>query len=123
MTRWCAVTNRIAAVIRCRVVSRLWPRHTAERRMPAPVQATADLIIDTSTLGSVGLKDASSAFSFGGDAARPASPVESFGFAMACRWIADMVMTCGSRRTRALGGRVAADRANIRQRLCAAPRG
>lgn len=25
MTRWCAATNRIAAVIRCRV-SRLWPR-------------------------------------------------------------------------------------------------
>ena len=64
----------------------------AERRMLAPVRATADLIIDTSTLSVRGLRD-SIERAFGGDGGATTSvTVESFGFKYGLPMDADMVM-------------------------------
>jgi UPF0042 nucleotide-binding protein len=64
----------------------------AERRMLAPVRATADLIIDTSKLSVRGLRE-SIELAFGGDAAATTSvTVESFGFKYGLPMDADMVM-------------------------------
>src|ERR1700744_411669 len=64
----------------------------AERRMLAPVRATADLIIDTSTLSVRGLRE-SIERAFSGDASASTSvTVESFGFKYGLPMDADMVM-------------------------------
>jgi RNase adapter protein RapZ len=64
----------------------------AERRMLAPVRATADLIIDTSTLSVRGLRE-SIERAFGGDASTSISVTfESFGFKYGLPMDADMVM-------------------------------
>ena len=64
----------------------------AERRMLAPVRATADLIIDTSKLSVRGLRE-SIERAFGGDGAATTSvTVESFGFKYGLPMDADMVM-------------------------------
>ncbi len=64
----------------------------AERRMLAPVRATADLIIDTSTLSVRGLRE-SVERAFGGDTSVSTSvTVESFGFKYGLPMDADMVM-------------------------------
>lgn len=64
----------------------------AERRMLAPVRATADLIIDTSTLSVRGLRE-SIERAFGGDTDLSTSvTVESFGFKYGLPMDADMVM-------------------------------
>ena len=64
----------------------------AERRMLAPVRATADLIIDTSTLSVRGLRE-SIERAFGGDGGATTSvTVESFGFKYGLPMDADMVM-------------------------------
>ena len=60
--------------------------------MLAPVRATADLIIDTSTLSVAGLRE-SIERAFGGDAGASTSvTVESFGFKYGLPMDADMVM-------------------------------
>ena len=64
----------------------------AERRMLAPVRATADLIIDTSTLSVRGLRETIER-AFGGDTGASTSvTVESFGFKYGLPMDADMVM-------------------------------
>jgi UPF0042 nucleotide-binding protein len=64
----------------------------AERRMLAPVRATADLIIDTSTLSVRGLRE-SIERAFGGNTGASTSvTVESFGFKYGLPMDADMVM-------------------------------
>jgi RNase adapter protein RapZ len=64
----------------------------AERRMLAPVRATADLIIDTSTLSVRALRE-SIERAFGSDAGTSTSvTVESFGFKYGLPMDADMVM-------------------------------
>jgi len=64
----------------------------AERDMLAPVRATADLIIDTSTLSVHELRDAVER-AFGGEAVASTSvTVESFGFKYGLPMDADMVM-------------------------------
>src|SRR6478672_7910125 len=64
----------------------------AERRMLAPVRATADLIIDTSTLSVRSLRE-SIERAFGGTGAASTSvTVESFGFKYGLPMDADMVM-------------------------------
>ena len=64
----------------------------AERRMLAPVRATADLIIDTSTLSVRGLRE-SIERAFGGEASTSTSvTVESLGFKYGLPMDADMVM-------------------------------
>jgi RNase adapter protein RapZ len=64
----------------------------AEREMLAPVRATADLIIDTSTLSVRGLRE-SIERAFGGETVAHASvTVESFGFKYGLPMDADMVM-------------------------------
>src|SRR6201985_2348360 len=64
----------------------------AERRMLASVRATADLIIDTSTLSVRGLRE-SIERAFGNDASATTSvTVESFGFKYGLPMDADMVM-------------------------------
>src|SRR6201987_2216237 len=64
----------------------------AERDMLAPVRATADLIIDTSTLSVRELRE-SIERAFGNDTvARPSVTVESFGFKYGLPMDADMVM-------------------------------
>lgn len=65
---------------------------TAERAMLAPVRATADLVIDTSTLSVPALR-ASIENAFGGETvAQTSVTVESFGFKYGLPMDADMVM-------------------------------
>ena len=64
----------------------------AERAMLAPVRASADLVIDTSTLSVHGLRE-SIERAFGGEAVKQTSvTVESFGFKYGLPMDADMVM-------------------------------
>lgn len=72
----------------------------AERRMLAPVRATADLIIDTSTLSVGGLRDSIERASAVMAARPPASPLNPSGSSTACRWTPTWSWTCGSCRTR-----------------------
>jgi len=65
---------------------------TAERTMLAPVRASADLVIDTSTLSVHGLRE-SIERAFGGEtAAQTSVTVESFGFKYGLPMDSDMVM-------------------------------
>lgn len=65
----------------------------AERRMLAEVRATADLIIDTSTLSVRGLRESiERAFGGNGGGATTSVTVESFGFKYGLPMDADMVM-------------------------------
>src|SRR6516225_8191111 len=72
----------------------------AERAMLAPVRATADLIIDTSTLSVRGLRKASSVRSAAIAARQPASPSSPSASSTACRWTPTWSWTCGFCRTR-----------------------